>query len=66
MALPTYEEFRAATLEQKKELLQRVKLQRIQHRVQEHHDEDLTIFHDCATCGAIENRIKNFEEELYA
>ena len=66
MALPTYEEFRAAPLEQKRELLQRVKLRRIQHRVQDHRDETLTTFHDCATCGLIEGRIKNFEEELYA
>lgn len=66
MALPTYEEFRVAPLERKKELLQAVKLRRIQHRFQEHNDESQTSFHDCITCGVIDNRIKNFEEELYA
>jgi len=66
MALPTYDEFRAASLEQKKELLRMVKLRLIQHRAQDHHDETLTTFYDCATCGVIENRIKNFEAELYA
>jgi len=66
MALPTYDEFRSASLEQKKELLRAVKLRRIQHRHQDHHDETLTTFYDCATCGVIESRIKNFEKELYA
>jgi len=66
MDLPTYDEFRAASLEQRKELLRQVKLIRIQHRWQAHNDETLIIFYGCATCEAIENRIKSFEAELYA
>jgi len=66
MALPTYEEFRSASLERKKEMLQEVKLRRIQHRFQDHNDDSQTTFHDCVLCGVIDNRIKNFEEELYA
>ncbi len=66
MTLPTYDEFRAASLEQKKELFQTTKLHLIKHRFQDHHDETLTVFHDCAYCGLLENRIHNFEEELYA
>jgi len=66
MTLPTYDEFRDANIEQKKELLRQVKLGLIQHRVQDHNDETLTTFHNCVTCGVIESRIKHFEEELYA
>ena len=66
MNLPSYEEFRAANIEQKKELLRIVKLRRIQHRKQDHNDETLTAFHDCVTCGVFSSRIRNFEDELYA
>ena len=66
MALPTREEFRAASLERKKELLQAVKLRRIQHRFQGHGDDGQTTSHDCITCGVIDSRIQDFEEELYA
>lgn len=61
MALPTYGEFRVATISQRHELIGQVKQRLMQHRYQIHNDDGLERFYDCATCGVIENRLKNFE-----
>ena len=66
MALPTNDEFRDSSMREKACSLLLAKLTRIQHRYRDHNDETLTTSYDCVTCATLENRVKEYEERLYA